>query len=84
MGFKIFKAVRNDKLALYINPLSPLKLTAQVPISTSLSTQLVQLFRQYFFKTKKGFGNHFKILHKNVVILGQVPCKSASNNSIVG
>lgn len=40
MGFKIFKAVRKDKLALYINPLSPIKLT--------IRTLVLHFVRQVF------------------------------------
>ena len=53
MGFKIFNAVRKAKLALYIKPLSPLKCTTRVPISTCCAPKSFNSLATISSKPKK-------------------------------
>src|SRR5690606_5648800 len=53
MGFKIFKAVRKQRLALYIKPVSPLKETLRLPLVTSCAPRFFNSSAKTSSKPKK-------------------------------
>ncbi len=61
MGFKILMAVRKPKLALYINPLSPVKLTFLTPIFTSWAPSCVSSFASNSSKPNKVLATILKL-----------------------